>query len=129
MTASSSQLMPASAPFTYRGLIFHQSGDMVPAFQRLLQNGNRAKASLIAKFKQLCCNKSFPMIRRYDAVVKPKVSYGCFVWDTLCPGNLQPGLKGMVGLQIALSRQLLKLRRGMSTSDFAGLAEVLWQRT
>ncbi len=109
------KLLPVSPSFKYLGLIFHQSGDMVPAFQRLLQNGNGAKASLIAKFKHLHCDKSFPMMRRlFDAVVKPTVSYGCEVWGTLCSGNLQPGLKGMAGLQIAFFRQLLKLRRSIS---------------
>ncbi len=72
------KLLPVSASFKFRGLIFHQSGDMVSALQRLLQNGNGAKASLIAKFKHLHCDKSFPMMRRlFDAVVKPTVSYGC----------------------------------------------------
>ncbi len=42
------------------------------------------------------------MRRLLDAVVKPMMSYDC---------NLQPGLKGMVGLQITFFRQLLKLRR------------------
>ncbi len=70
--------LPVSPSFKYLGLILHQSGGMVPAFQRLLQNGNGAKATLIAKFKRLHCNKYFPMMRRlFDAVVKPTVSYGC----------------------------------------------------
>ncbi len=109
----------------------HQSGDMVRAFQRLLQNGNGAKATLIAKFKRLHCNKSFPMMRRlFDAVVKPTVSYGCEVWGTLCSGSLQPGLKGMAGLQIAFFRQILKLRKSISPhAIFAELAEAPWQRT
>ncbi len=128
------ELLPVSPSFKYLGLIFHQSGDMVPAFQRLLQNGNGAKASLIAKFKRLHCNRSFPMMRRlFDAVVKPTVStvsYGCEVWASLCSGNLQPGLKGMAGLQIAIFRQLLKLRKSISPHViFAELAEALWQRT
>ena len=38
------KLLPVSPSFKYLGLIFHQSGDMVRAFQRLLQNGNGAKA-------------------------------------------------------------------------------------
>ncbi len=58
------ELLPVSPSFKYLGQIFHQSGDMVPAFQRLLQNGNGVKATLIAKFKRLHCNKSFPMMRR-----------------------------------------------------------------
>ncbi len=85
------KLLPVSPSFKYLGLIFQQSGDMVHAFQWLLQNGNGAKATLIAKFKRLHCNKSFPMMRRlFDAVVKPTVSYGCEVWGTLCSGSLRP---------------------------------------
>ncbi len=125
------ELLPVSPSFKYLGLIFDQSGDMVPAFKRLLQNGNGAKATLIAKFKRLHCNQSFPMMRRlFDAVVKPTVSYGCEVWGTLCSGSLQPGLKGMSGLQIAFFRQILKLRKSISPHViFAELAEAPWQRT
>ncbi len=47
------KLLPGSPSFKYLGLNFHPSGNMGPAFQRLLQNGNGAKASLIAKFKYL----------------------------------------------------------------------------
>ncbi len=57
------KLLLVSPSFKYLGLILYQSGDMVPAFQRLLQNGNGAKASLTSKFKHLHCNKSFPMMR------------------------------------------------------------------
>ncbi len=125
------KLLPVSPSFKYLGLIFDQSGDMGPAFKRLLQNGNGAKATLIAKFKRLHCNQSFPMMRRlFDAVVKPTVSYGCEVWGTLCSGSLQPGLKGMAGLQIAFFRQILKLRKSISPHViFAELAEAPWQRT
>ncbi len=42
------KLLPVFAFCKYLGLIFHQSGEMVPAFQRLLQNENGAKASLIS---------------------------------------------------------------------------------
>ncbi len=48
------KLLPVSPSFKYLGrlgLIFHQSGDMEPAFRRPLQNGNGAKASLISIFK------------------------------------------------------------------------------
>ncbi len=84
---------------------------MVPAFQRLLQNGNGVKASLMAKHKQLQCDESFPEMRRlFAAVVKPTVSYGCEVCEvlgTFCSRNLQPGLMGMAGLQIAFPVSLL----------------------
>ncbi len=70
------------------------------------------------------------MRRLFDAVVKPTVSYGCEVWGTLCSGNLQPGLKGVAGLQLAFFRHLLKLRRSISPHViFAELAEAPWQRT
>ncbi len=45
------KLLPVSPSFKYLGLIFHQSGDTEPAFRRLLQNGNGAKASRISKVK------------------------------------------------------------------------------
>ncbi len=65
------KLLPVSPSSKYLGLICHQSGDRVPAFQRLLQNRSGAKASLLANFKHLHCDKSFPMMRRlFDAVVK-----------------------------------------------------------
>ncbi len=55
-------------------------------------NGNGAKASLIAKFKHLHCNKSFLVMRRlFDAVVKPTMSYRFEVWGTLFSESLQPG--------------------------------------
>ena len=58
------KLLPVSPSFKFLGLIFHQSGDMDPAFQRLLQNENGAKASLISMFRHLHCDKSCPMMRR-----------------------------------------------------------------
>ncbi len=62
---------------------------------------NGARASLVAKSRQLQCDKSPPMMRRLlNAVVKPTVSYGCELWGTLCSGTLQPGLQGIGGLQI-----------------------------
>ena len=57
---------------------------MAPALARLLQNGKGAKSVLAAKYKELHCDKSFPMMRRlFDAVVKPTVSYGSEIWGTL----------------------------------------------
>ncbi len=107
------KLLPVSASFNYLGLFFHQSENLVLAFQRLLQNGIGAKASLAAKFKQLHCNKSFDE-GLVDAIVEPTASYGCEVWATLCFGNLQPGSNGMDGLQVKFFQQILKLRRGIS---------------
>ncbi len=85
---------------------FPSAGTYDACFSEAAANGNGAKASLIAKFKHLLCDKSFPMMRRlFGAVVKPTVSYGCEVWGSLCSGNSQPGLKGMAGFQIAFFRQ------------------------
>ncbi len=46
MWQGDSKLLPVSASFKFLGQIFHQSGDMVPALQRLLQSGN-GKAPLL----------------------------------------------------------------------------------
>ena len=85
---------------------------------------------LSAKYKQLHCDKSFPMMRRlFDAIVKPTVSYGCEIWGTLCSGASLPELSKMGALQLAFFRQLCKLRRSVSASViFAELAEVPWLR-
>ncbi len=66
------QYLPPSSTLA---LIFHQSGDMVPAFQKLLQNWNgRLKG-------QLQADKSFPtMGRQFHTAfkpTKPSVSYDC----------------------------------------------------
>ncbi len=58
------------------------------------------------------------------------MSYGCENWGTLCSGNLQPGLEGKSGLQIAFFRHILRRRIGTSTPvGFAEQTQVLWQRT
>ncbi len=105
---------------------------MVPASQRLLQNGNGAKVSLIGTHKQLHCAKTFPMMScLFDAVVKPILSYGCEVWGIFCFGYLQPALslKGMAGSQIPFFRQLSKLRKAISPHGiFVELAEDPWQK-
>ncbi len=77
------------------------------------------------------CLSTFPMMKRqFDAVVKLTVLYGYEVWVSLCFENLQPGLKGWIGLQIAYFHLRLKLRRGISPHVlFAELAEVQWQRS
>ena len=43
--------LPRSAAFKYLGFIFHESGSMAPAFQRLAQNGKGANARLHSRFK------------------------------------------------------------------------------
>ena len=68
------------------------------------------------------------MRRLTDAIVKPTVSYSCEVLGALCSGNLQPGLEGMAGLQIAFFRQHLKLRKSISLHVIsAELADAPWQ--
>jgi len=123
--------LPVSASFKYLGLVFHESGSMTFALARLLQNGNGAKSRLAAKYKELDCDKSFPMMRRlFDAVVKPTVSYGCEIWGTFSSTGLSQELKKMTDLQLAFFRQICKLRRSVAAPIvFAELAEVPWLRT
>ncbi len=69
------------------------------------------------------------MRRLFDAIVKPTVSYGCEMWDTLCSGAALPELSKMEPLGLAFFRQLCKLRKSVSASlVFAELAEVPWLR-
>ncbi len=59
------------------------------------------------------------------------VPCGCQGWGTLCSESLRHGLKGMVGLQLASSRQGLKLRTGISPPvgqvGSAKLADFAWK--
>lgn len=120
--------LPRSAAFEYLGFIFHESGSMAPAFQRLAQNGKRANAWLHARYKGLMGSKSFPMMRRlFDAVVLPAVSYGCEVWAPACSHNLDPGLKDMMNIQTAFFRQLCHLRKSVTPPIiFREFAERRW---
>ena len=71
------QSLAQSTSFKYLGLIFHESGTMSYALQRLAHNAVGACAQLRAKFKGLLCQQSFPMMRRFfDALGLPTVSYG-----------------------------------------------------
>ena len=82
---------------------------MLPAVAKLAQNGKGAAARLNAKHKAPMCSKSFPMIRRlFDAVVRLTVSYGCEVWDPACSLPMGPEVKDMLGVLMALFRQLRK---------------------
>ena len=118
--------LPVSPSFKYLGPIFHESGSMALALAQLLHNGKGAKSVLSAKYKELHCDKSFPMMRRlFDAVVKPTISYGSKVWGTLCSGGLSLELKDMQKMQLAFLRQICRLRNSVSASIvFAELAEV-----
>ena len=70
---------------------------MQPALARLLQNGKGSKAGLAAKYKELHCDESFPMIRHlFDTV-----SYGSEVWGTSCTGRLFRDLKSTADLQLS----------------------------
>ncbi len=123
--------LPMSESFKYLGLVFHESGSMTPALKRLLQNGHGARVLSGSEIQaSVHCDKSFPMMRRlFDAIVKPAVSYGCEIWGTLCSGAALPELSKMGALQLALFRQLCKLRKSVSASViFAELAEVPWLR-
>ena len=69
------QVLPQSASFKYLGLIFHESGMMSYALQRLAHNAVGACPQLWAKFRGLLCQQSFPIMRRlFDALVLPTVS-------------------------------------------------------
>ena len=59
------QSLPQSTSFKYLGLIFHESGTMSCALQRLAHNAVGACAQLRAKFTGLLCQQSFPMLRRF----------------------------------------------------------------
>ena len=88
------QVLPQSARFKYLGLIFHESGTMSYALQRLAHNAVGACAQLRAKFRGLLCQKSFPMMRRlFDALVLPTVSYGSEVWGPFCSPTLPRDIK------------------------------------
>ena len=124
-------VLPQSASFKYLGLVFHESGSILPAFAKLAQNGKGAAARLSAKHKALMCSKSFPMMRRlFDAVVRPTVSYGCEVWAPACSLALGPELKDMLGVQMAFFRQLCHLRKSvMPDIIFREFAERPWLDT
>ena len=113
------------------GLVFHESGSILPAFAKLAQNGKGAAARLSAKHKALMCSKSFPMIRRlFDAVVRPTVSYGCEVWASACSQALGPELKDMLRVQMAFFRQLCHLRKSVTPAIiFREFAERPWLDT
>ena len=115
-------VLPQSDSFKYLGLVFHESGSMLPAFAKLAQNGKGAAACLNAKhklvlvrLKLLMCSKSFSMIRRlFDAVVKPTVSNGCEVWAPACSLAMDPELKDMLGVQMAFFLQLCQFRKSVT---------------
>ena len=124
-------VLPQSASFKYLGLVFHESGSILPAFAELAQNGKGAAARLSAKHKALTCSNSFPMMRRlFDAVVRPTVSYGCEVWALACSLALGPELKDMLGVQMAFFRQLCHLRKSVTPDViFREFAERPWLDT
>ena len=63
------QVLPLSASFKYLGIVFHESGTMSYALQRLAHSVVGACAQLRAKFRGLLCQSFFPMIRRlFDAL-------------------------------------------------------------
>ena len=99
------QVLPQSAGFKYLGLIFHESGTMSYALQRLAHNAVGACAQLRAKFRGHLCQKSFPMMRRlFDALVLPTVSYGSEVWGPFCSSTLtsQCWLNGLVKFSLSV---------------------------
>ena len=122
------QVLPQSASFKYLGLIFHESGTMSYALQRLAHNAVGACAQLRAKFRGLLCQKSFPMMRRlFDALVLPTVSYGSEVWGPFCSPTLPRDIKKMADVQIAFFRQLCRLKRSVTPAIiFRELSEMPW---
>ena len=71
------QVLPQSASFKYLGLIFHESGTMSYALQRLAHNAVGACAQLRAKFRGLLCQQSFP---HDEAFVRCLGSANGFIW-------------------------------------------------
>ena len=70
------------------------------------------------------------MRRLFGAVVRPTVSYGCEVWAPACSLALGPGLKDMLGVQIAFFRQLCHLRKSVTPNIiFREFAERPWLDT
>ena len=122
------QVLPQSASFKYLGLIFHESGTMSYALQRLAHNAVGACAQLRAKFRGLFCQKSFPMMRRlFDALVLPTISYGSEVWGPFCSPTLPRDIKKMADVQIACFRQLCRLKRSVTPAIiFRELSEMPW---
>ena len=53
-----SQTLPQSPSFKYLGLVFHESGSLSPALERLARNAVGACAQLQTKLKRLMCDKS-----------------------------------------------------------------------
>ena len=122
------RFLPQSASFKYLGLIFHESGTMSYALQRLAHNAVGACAQLRAKFRGLLCQQSFPMMRRlFDALVLPTVSYGSEVWGPFCSPTLPCDIKKMADVQIAFFRQLCRLKRSVTPAViFRELSEMPW---
>ena len=97
------------------GLIFHESGTMSYALQRLAHNAVGACAKLRAKFRGLLCQQSFPMMRRlFDALVLPTMSYGSEVQGPSCSPSLPRDIKKMADVQIAFFRQLCRLKKSVT---------------
>ena len=109
------QVLPQSASFKYLGLIFHESGTMSYALQRLAHNAVGACAQLRVKFRGLLCQKSFSMMRRlFDALVLPTVSYDSEVWGPSCSPTLPHDIKKMADVQVAFFRQLCRLKKSVT---------------
>ena len=64
-------------------------------------------ARLTAKFAGLMCDKVFPiLLRPFDDVVLPTVSYGCEIWAPACVRALNPEVKYTTDNQLAFFRNL-----------------------
>ena len=122
------QVLPQSASFKYLGLIFHESGTMSYALQRLAHNAVGASAQLRAKFRGLLCQQSFPMMRRlFDALVLSTVSYGSEVWVPSCSPSLPRDIKKMCEVHLAFFRQLCRLKKSVTPAViFRELSERPW---
>ena len=110
------------------------SGSMALVLARLIQNGKGPRSVMTAKCKKLRCDKSFPRMRcPFDAVVKPTLSYGSEVWETLCFERVSVELKDRQQLQLGMFPPDLNKKhtetRSLLPLVFAALSEVPGMRT
>ena len=124
-------MLPQSASFKYLGLVFHESGSILPAFGKAGAEWQGCSSPFECQAQGAHVQQVISMMRRlFDAVVRPTVSYGCEVWAPACSLALGPELKDMLGVQMAFFRQLCHLRKSVTPDIiFREFAERPWLDT